>query len=301
MRVTPEQMRRLAFAKYLYLQGVDQSHLPRPMSATALLLFHDSIELVLYLAVEVVGGSITKSMNFMEYWLGYKKQTGQELPFNQAMKALNNSRVNLKHHATLPSEDALERYRVSCDQFLVEVSSSVFNLDFESISLMEFVQPDRCKEQLLLAEKCLGNSDFAGCASSVARAFSMLMHWAEEHYADEFFDSPFAFGIDTYHHIALSSQLQAIPEFRELSEFVQDVSNTLSRVKAAMPILAHGIPFGEFVRFTRWLPRVSLLIDGTHQVTFTGREKNCSEEYLRHCIHFVIEQSIKIQSSMGEV
>ncbi|MDO8861011.1 hypothetical protein Q6D67_04785 [Haliea sp. E1-2-M8] len=300
MSVTPEQMRRLAFAKYLFLDGFDKSHLPRPMSAAALLLFHDSIELVLYLAVEVSGGTSRKELNFMGYWPEYRKLTQRELPFNQPMNALNKSRVALKHHATLPSEDALERYRVTCNQFLIEVSATVFGTEFEAISLLEFVQPDNCKEQLVLAERYLDESDFTGCSASLARAFSMLMCWAEEHYADEFFDSPFAFGMDTYHHIALSAQLQAIPDCREFSEFVQDVSKTLSRVKAAMPILAHGIPFGEFVRFNRYLPSVSIMMDGAHHVTFTGREKSCSEEYLRHCIQFVIEQSIRIQSRMGD-
>jgi hypothetical protein len=48
----PRIMRRLAFIRLLYQQGVGQSQLPEPLSFSCVLTFHDTIELFVILAAE---------------------------------------------------------------------------------------------------------------------------------------------------------------------------------------------------------------------------------------------------------
>lgn len=45
-------VRRLAFIRFFYGQGLEQAGRPQPMAATALLSFHDAVEMFLLLAAE---------------------------------------------------------------------------------------------------------------------------------------------------------------------------------------------------------------------------------------------------------
>jgi len=60
-------LKRLAFIKYLYGLGENQSHLPEPLSGCSILMFHDSIEMFLQLAKETLDAP-RKEKNFEDYW-----------------------------------------------------------------------------------------------------------------------------------------------------------------------------------------------------------------------------------------
>ena len=59
-------MQRLALIRYLYTVGVRQSEQPEPAGAMSILIFHDSIELLLQLASEHLDVS-TKNASFLNY------------------------------------------------------------------------------------------------------------------------------------------------------------------------------------------------------------------------------------------
>jgi len=61
-------MRRLAFIRLLYQQGIEQSRLPEPLKATAVLTLHDASELFLSLAADKLGANPARNTQFMEYW-----------------------------------------------------------------------------------------------------------------------------------------------------------------------------------------------------------------------------------------
>jgi hypothetical protein len=60
----PTILRRLAFARYLYLQGVEQSKRPEPQSCMSLLSLHDATEFFLQLAAEASGVTMPKNVGF---------------------------------------------------------------------------------------------------------------------------------------------------------------------------------------------------------------------------------------------
>jgi hypothetical protein len=102
----PSDLKRLAFIKYLFTIALDQSYLPEPAGAAAILTFHDAIELFNQLACEYLDidtiGKGSKQINFIEYWDLISLKLSQPLPQKESMNRLNKARVALKHHGNLP-------------------------------------------------------------------------------------------------------------------------------------------------------------------------------------------------------
>ncbi len=89
--LSDDKMRRLAFARYLYGLGVEQSRRPQPFSAVAILHFHDAVELFLQLAAEHHNES-TKGIQFEQYWERLEPHlNGQRLAERETMRRLNKS------------------------------------------------------------------------------------------------------------------------------------------------------------------------------------------------------------------
>ena len=62
-------IRRLAFIKYLYEVGVEQSRKAEPFCQISILTLQDAIELFLGLASEFIGvEKLPKDIKFMQYW-----------------------------------------------------------------------------------------------------------------------------------------------------------------------------------------------------------------------------------------
>ena len=71
-------IRRLAFIRYLLNVATEQSRLPEPMSSSALLTFHDCIELFLQLGSEHLNVS-KKADGLLDYWQIIKDEKGINL------------------------------------------------------------------------------------------------------------------------------------------------------------------------------------------------------------------------------
>jgi len=116
-------IKRLAFIKYLLNQANNASHFPEPLSSSSILSFHDAVELFLHLCAEQYNLN-TKNISFIEYWEKLKPPLSTankpELTQKESMRRLNDARVSLKHHGTLPSKLDIDNFRVICNTFFEE-------------------------------------------------------------------------------------------------------------------------------------------------------------------------------------
>ena len=118
---------------------------------SAVLTFHDAVELFLSLAAEHlnVGRS---SLGFMEYFEVLKAPLGQDLAQKESMRRLNSARVGLKHSGTLPSKMSIEGFRASTTEFFETNVPTVFSVDFDSISLVDLVSGSAAYQHIRQAQ-----------------------------------------------------------------------------------------------------------------------------------------------------
>lgn len=164
-----ELLRRLASVRYLYLQAVEQSRKPEPLSFPSLLLLHDAVELFLQAAADHkdVGKPNTE---FMEYW-PLLETVRLRLPEKTAMGRLNKARVALKHHSLFPSPLQLESFRATATTFFEVATPLVFEIEFGGISMISVVADEQVRKLLRKGETLAASGNIDEAMAELAVAF----------------------------------------------------------------------------------------------------------------------------------
>lgn len=189
----PSQIERLAFIRYLVGVGRSQLQLPEPAAASALLTFHDAIELFLQLAAEHLHVQMRfPKDHFVDYWPKLEA-AGMPLPFAEAMKRLNDARVSLKHRGVLPRRSDLTDFGVIVPDFLRQATSLVFRFDLVTVSLSVLVEDEEARAELQTAERALLESRVSDSLSVCAISFDTVVRNYEHRSrpGDEGHESPF--------------------------------------------------------------------------------------------------------------
>lgn len=235
-------MERLAFIKYLYFLGVEQSRKTEPFSRASVLMFHDAIELYLELAAEHMDVSRRlKELTFMQYWDALNpalvKKGKKELTQKIAMDKLNEARVTFKHHGIPPSKSIIEDLRSHVTNFLEENTPDIFDTEFLSISLIELVECQAAKDTLREAQGLLKDDKIEEVLDKTAIAFVQLIDDYENRKKDEFGRSPFFFGKSMSF---LSSFHMGISHRDKLADFVDHVKESIEAIQESVKVLSLG-------------------------------------------------------------
>jgi hypothetical protein len=172
--LSTDTMRRLAVAKYLYTQALEQERKGDALAGLALLPFHDAVELFLQVAAETHQLKLPKSVEFMEYWTEFS-MAGLPLQSQLQMKRFNNARVEVKHRGTLPYRQGVEGFRSTVTDFLVEMTPKLFEIDFDSISLSSLVRSDVVRSGLQAAEAAAQAGELPKALEQAAMAFRLSL------------------------------------------------------------------------------------------------------------------------------
>jgi len=188
-------MKRLVFARLLYQQGADQSHLPEPLTFTSILTFHDSVELFLILAGEHLKANLPAQIQFMKYWTELhpnKLKGGVELSAKIAMDRLNRLRNALKHLGTLPGLAAVEQARADVTVFFEDNTPKVFGVPFAGIDMSSLIPQADIGNKIRAATAANANGDRIEAMALLVEAFDSLF----DEYVDRhsFGSTPFSFG-----------------------------------------------------------------------------------------------------------
>jgi len=290
-------IRRLAFVKYLYQTAIAQSTSAPPLNSASILTMHDSVELFLQLSCEVLNVS-GKRIQFLEYWaLLNEKLEFNPLAQEAAMRRLNSTRVALKHHGTLSSEIDIEAHRASTTSFFALNTPIIFELEFDEISLVEFVNPERSRHKLQEAIALKEGGHTLDSIDHIALAFEWMIRDYSERKSNFWYNSPFSFGKD----MSLGGSFSSTFGFddrddRRLAEFVENAQEAISSLQSAVRILSLGLDYRKYSRFKQLTPSIAFALGGNHFIHRAHNIKNddYSVEDIQFCLDFVIESSIKL-------
>ncbi|MEV8625263.1 hypothetical protein [Streptomyces sp. NPDC051079] len=125
-----QSVKRLAYIRMLYEQGVAHAKQPLPMGATSVLSLHDSVEMFLVLSCDVLNVPWDKNTQFLEYW---KKLKDVPLTGQHGMRRLNDARNGLKHSGGLPSPEIIEQALTDAFSFFDDNVPRVFGAALWSV------------------------------------------------------------------------------------------------------------------------------------------------------------------------
>jgi len=290
-------VKRLAFVRFLYQSGLSQSHASAPMSSASILAWHDSVELFLQLASEHlnVGGG---QPAFMEYWdLLNKKLSPAEVGQKESMRRLNKARVALKHHGTFPSLLDIEAFRAAVTGFYQDNTPLIFQVAFDDVSLVEFVNPVSARHRLTQAQRLIGEGRTLDALDEIALAYDEMIADYEARKRDTSYRSPFYFGQDLSFHSSFFMGFRGNLSSKEqrLAEFVDRVKESVEAMQGAMKVLAMGMDYRKYSRFRMLTPHLSHTFGGGTNIHRRFKEEDKpSSDAARFCFDFVIESALAL-------
>lgn len=289
-------MQRLAFIRYLYNMAVEQSRQPEPLGAASILTFHDSVELFLQLACEHLNVETKKNLGFMEYWdLLAPKLADDKLTQKVPMRRLNDTRVSLKHHGTLPSTLTIEGSRASVTNFFEENTPLVFGIEFGSISMTNLVKCAEARSSLEEASRLIQEGKPEDAIDKIAVAFVQLVGDYEKSGQTWYGHSPFYFGKD----LKLETSFSMGIEDRKAASFVDNTNRRIGALQGVVKILSLGLDYRRYVKFIRLAPHVTRFPGGDsgdrYEIARLRKTELPSIEEYRFCYDFVIDSAIRLQ------
>lgn len=297
MTLDETTMERLAFNKYLIDRASEQAQEPQPMAATAVLSFHDAVELFLQHAAEYLNANRAGSsqVRFMEYWeiISNELPDDQELGQKTAMRRLNSARVSLKHQGTRPDTADIESFSVAVKDFFDENVPKVFGIGHSDISLINLVGYDSIREKLKQSQEHLINGERKEAIKKLALAYDNLFFEYNQRMSEEFGYQPFSIGDSVG---VGPSKMDIRREFgKDMGRFFERVNSSINAVEEAIQVLSLGMDYRRYSKFDALTPTVLRTMGGGAEVPDLPQDKKFSDGDVEFCLDFVVETAIQLQ------
>lgn len=167
-----ETVRRLNLARHLYelastsLASSNDLHL-----FSAVNLLQDAVEAFLVAIADSYGAEVDQNTKFDKYFvLINDKISPKELPFKNSLLRLNRVRVDSKHYGIQPARDECRRFATDVREFFEEVSWSLLDANFSTLSVIDLLSNGDAKDFLVFARNALEIGDHRECAINCRKA-----------------------------------------------------------------------------------------------------------------------------------
>jgi hypothetical protein len=278
-------VRGLAFVRFLYSQGLDQAQRPQPLATTALLSFHDAVEMFLGVSADHLGVNLPQNVTFDGYFDQIKQGAGIDLPGRRPMRRMNRSRVSLKHHTIFPSPTDLEQLRADVTTFLTDATQMVFNADFLSLDMIDLVTQPNAVTLLRRAETCASQGEHTEALALLSEAFEELLDDYANRKKDTAGNSPYLL------RTLFVDSMFGRDHDPELTRRIGQVEGVLNRMQRVIRVLAIGVDYRHYARFELLVPNIIYTADGSRFVAAVPGLEVGDAEY-QFCKQFVIETAL---------
>jgi hypothetical protein len=286
-------MGRLAFIRYLYQLGVEQSRRPEPLNAVSLLMLHDAADLLLQLGSERLGVGKKGPIFFMDYFdLLAPKVKGGALEGRQSMSRLNAARTNLKHHGNRPSASDIESLRSSTTSFFEGNLPLIFGIAFDEISMARLVKLPEAREYLEKSETLLAAADLNGAVEAVAIAFAYIMKRQDDLEPTPYDPRRMRMPVSMP---TSGGVTQTQFDVHDLDEEVRRHSRAIGTLQERVTFLSLGIEPASRERFRRVTPNVMIAFAGNPLISVQTRAAPLTVEDARFCYDFVVGIALALE------
>lgn len=306
LKITPDKIERLVFAKYLLRQAEESKNLDRPLSSASILTLHDAVECFLQLAFEQLTGKAKPSGQLiLETYtdrINEMLADSKKPQINKAfIKRINELRNQLKHSTIFIDKRNIQNLYSETEVFLIDFSDSIFNLHFEDLSILELLSNITIKGHLLQADKDFKKGLFQSSLFSVGKAFYEVEHLGNK--------GKYGEDILSKHHTInylnkYAVQLSDIEPDKILKENLKEIAKDLNRIQDELhdlkKILSLSVDLNSYLKFRKTMPYVTKIVKGgTGEIEFwipdeeRGNKVDYTPKQVKFCYDFVTELALK--------
>lgn len=287
---------QLKKVKYIFKKGEELLFHHDPFGPyLAVILFQDAVELLLWTIAKHVDADIEDIEPFQNYWkkINEKLDKGKKLANKAKMLELNKARVNIKHKGIQPHESEALKYREYTEKFLRDSIIKIFDVDYDLITLADFLYRHEIKDKIIEAEKCYNAGDYNNCIIRCAEAEAIIKGIIDDHILPptkaihnvykEFFEDAFRSNEKQYAFVKFTRET-----------FIE-IQNMMSTMKLTLiPAILH-INLWEFHIFKDLIPAIKLNERGDFKKISEIRSYN--KEQAQFCLQFINKYAFALQEA----
>lgn len=305
-------IKRLMIIKMFYGQGVEQARLPYPLSMGAVLTFHDSVELFLNLAADVLNVDLGVKPEFLSYWSGLAKgPDGVNLTSRGRMDSLNKLRVGFKHSGNLPNQLDIERSARAVEGFFEDNTPTVFGMSFTDITMVDLIVQEKAREFASKAAESRKREDYTDSIAWSCEAFDWLLDDYVSRKRSGFNPSPYTFE-DSWRP-RTNAEHFSIPRGygqhdrqdnywkEDLQNVIRDQAKTIQLMQQGLRVMSLGIDYSKYARLARLRPHIIYTGREALRIIHAREGVGVSDDDCRFAEDFVISTAIQLASADYEV
>ncbi|MEV5880608.1 hypothetical protein AB0L75_41845 [Streptomyces sp. NPDC052101] len=289
-------VKRLILARHLVREGTKLCGRPRPFNVGALLNFQDAVELLLVVAYQHLDQTADKMPTAFDQLVGdvakmLNDRDDSVLPGRAHMKHLNKMRVDLKHHGVTPAPEALEEARRQVTAFMDTTASLVFGIDLDTLDLVGQLPQAETASQIREADAIAETGDLLAAAIKLRKAFDEMVADYSDRKQTGWSTGPYSFGETVYPGTRTNirpSRNPAPPEVYDaliaIDGKLQKISHTTKAMQQGMRVLATGIDYRAYARFSMLAPEPHADRPGLE----------LTEDDFQFCREFVVESALHL-------
>jgi hypothetical protein len=279
-------VQRLAYIRYLYREGIEQSRQPAPLRSRAITSFHDAVENYVGLVAQHLSIELTRGTEFLAYWALIKPKF--ELPKKEPMRRLNDARVALKHNGTFPSEHQIEQARETLADFFTSVTPQVFGVDFDAIDMVDLLTQPEVARLLREAQTHADAGDYSMAMAGVSVALDALFNYYSDRRGPARWRA-FAFGPTLTLMDSPRVDGRGAPRDGRLAKLSEIAESTQEALRA----IGLGIDYPSLARFRIIAPAVTLYASGERRYAELTTHTLLTEDDYDWARHFIIESALR--------
>lgn len=308
MEISRDKIERLVFVKYLLSQANAQKNLERPLSSSAILTIHDSIECFLQLCYEITNAKTKlKSQNILDTYAEEINKIlleQQKPPINKAyIKRINDLRNQLKHATIFVDEKQIPNLYTETEIFLTDFTDLIFGFSFDKISLVELIPDETIKNVLIEAETEIENGEYFKAMRQIGIAFYELKNKLAKIQGmpnENIFGSIFQIDYMIKYGAQFGGSFPDSVLTENLAEIASDINRLQDDIVDIKTILSLSVDIKEYVKFVKNTPSVHGILTGTdNKLEYWALEDNYDVkpnyklEEVKKSLNFVIELGLK--------
>ncbi len=286
-------MRRLAIARYLHGQAIEQERKGDLLAGLALLPLHDATEIFLQTAAENCNVPLPRNLDFLQYWTSFES-AGFPLPLRTQMDRFNRARVEVKHRGTLPAQHEVASFRATVTEFLATSSRQLFQIEFDEISMSRLVRSDAVRAELEEAEKASKADDTETAIRHAALAFRRALR------NFRFGDPNKSWDKRLFDPLELGSDLRRealIPHSFD-EHFARRVGDAFDRVSEAITVVAYNLDYDGYRHLLTFGPVIHEAY-GSEPVIDWMVEPTRDQSIAERCIAFAIDAALRLENAVS--
>jgi hypothetical protein len=283
-----EEMRRLGLIRYQLTLALRQAEQPHPLDGFSVLGFQDSVESFLHLAAGHLHIDV-RGKDFLNYLddVSARMPDGRPLGYRTQLVALNQARLNLKHHGNLPDQITIERHRAVTLAFFDDVTPRLFGIAFGSVSLTHLISDEDTRQHVESAEQAWETGDTRKALTDLRLGFNRLVEGPSRRSTKP------AFGLPWDDRKNRQSGLHGI------IKWIERLDKDMTSFDHRLTLLSLGIDLHQYESFMAKTPLILYTLTGQADILFNG-EPSADQEVFDSCRQFVVDIALRLTPNQAK-